>query len=251
MSKSYRYDPESGSFVGKQSLRTERANKSSLNGSDVGQPIKPFTEGWDWKNNRIDKEWIVTRLEKRVKCVVESLICDNLICEWEREDYIERYNWMLIKQSLKYDPTRVGYEGKTSSPLHFMRIVDSGVALNIRDYALYRKKHFRRYTLAQTVREAKETPEAICVEESRISDYCRSIKELEFRMDVLTLEKELNEEGKIFLQMRLHEQSHEKIAESIAIQTRTRCDRDHVRKVVAPYVQAIARKLGFSPLSEN
>ena len=240
MGKTFRYDPES----------KKRKGKHRSNTAGIEEPASSFAEGWDWKKGCIDMDWAISRMATRVNCVVNDLIKDELICEGEREDYIAKYNWMLLKYSEKYDPNRVGKDGRTASPLHYLRIVESGITSNIRDYALYRKKHFRGRALVQTPDEAKETPGSICVEDVKLSDGCKSVKELELRMDIQTLKEMLDEEEEIFLEMRLEGYTQDEIAVEIGKKTGVSCDRDHVRKVVMLHVQVKARKCGFYPREE-
>ena len=251
MGKSYRYDPEAEGRFEKGVGKKARKGKCAAKKKKVEEPVRSFTEGWDWKNNCIDKEWVVERMATRVRCAVDDLIRDELICEGEREDYIAKYNWMLLKYSEKYDPNRVGKDGRTASPLHYLRIVESGITSNIRDYALYRKKYFHGRALVQTPDEAKETPGSICVEDVKLSDGCKSVKELELRMDIQTLKEMLDEEEEIFLEMRLEGYTQDEIAVEIGKKTGVSCDRDHVRKVVMVHVQVKARKCGFFPPSEK
>lgn len=241
MGKTFRYDPESKKRKGKH-----RSNTAGLE-----EPASSFAEGWDWKKGCIDMDWAISRMATRVNCVVNDLIKDELICEGEREDYIAKYNAQLVKLARKYDPSRVGKNGRTSSPLHYLRIIEAGLTSNIRDYAIFRKKHFRNHTLVQTYDEAKETPGSVCVEDARMSDGCKNVKELELRMDIKVLEDMLNEEERICLAMRIEGYTQDEVAVEIGKCTGRPCDRDHVRKVVMIHLQFKARKCGFYPPSEK
>ena len=136
MGKTFRYDPESKKRKGKH-----RSNTAGLE-----EPASSFAEGWDWKKGCIDMDWAISRMATRVNCVVNDLIKDELICEGEREDYIAKYNAQLVKLARKYDPSRVGKNGRTSSPLHYLRIIEAGLTSNIRDYAIFRKKPLKPRT---------------------------------------------------------------------------------------------------------
>lgn len=236
MSKTFRYDPEAGGAVKKH--------------SDGVRPLDNTPQGWDLANQCIDKAWILSRFAFRVRRVVRSLICDGLIDESEMDEYVMRLNWIMLRHSERYDPTRVGANGRPASPFHFMSILLHGFALNLRDYAMYRKKYFRRVTLVQTKDEAMMTPRSISVQELRLSDGCKNVEKLHFRLDMQTLIEGLSPAGRIFLGMRLRDKSQEETAAKIAELTGRQCDRDRVRKVIEPYVQRVARRLGFYPLSE-
>ncbi len=77
-----------------------------------------------------------------------------------------------------------------------------------------------------------------------LSDDCRSVRELWFRMDLAELRLRLDREQRTVLRMRLEDYTFEEIAGRLG------CDRDRIRKTVMPKIQKVARKLGFIPRSD-
>ena len=241
MSKTYRFDLDSKAHKDKRkhrkSSKKDRANT--------------FPEGWDYVNGCIDPLWAINRMEKRINFVVSGLIEEGLILESEREDYISRYNEQLIRLSGNYDPSFVGPNGKPASPLHYLRIIEGGLTGNIREYALYRKKYARVLSIASTQEEAETVPGMISPNKRPFSDECRTVKQLELRMDVDTLFAMLDVPEGICLSMRIEGFSQEDVALEISRRTGKPCDRDDIRKSILLRLQAKARKCGFYPPSEE
>lgn len=240
MGKTYRYDPYAENDRERKDRRIEVRPA----------PVEPQLEGWDWTRSMIDIDWAVSKMQNRVSVVIEGLIQEGLICEGEREEYTSKYNEQFVKFAGKYDPTRTGKDGRTASPLHYLRIVESGLTSNIRDYAKYRRRNARMCPLVDTYDEAQELSGAICSNDARFSDECSCVEELVLRMDMHTLFEMLDPNERLCLLMRIEGYTQDEIAEKIAECTGEPCDRDHVRKVVQPHIRAKARACGFRPPSE-
>ena len=235
MGKTYRYNPEDAECVDEASPR-QRSPKREVRLDSAG----------------IDPDWAVERMATRISCVVDQLIREGTLEEGERQEYIAVFNAQIVRFAAKYEPEWTDREGRrhACSPLHYLRVVEGGLVGNIRDYAAFRRRFMRPLSIVKAKEEAEGSAVAIHDDDKRLGDRCRSVRSLELRLDVETLEGMLDEEERICLWMRYDGFTQEEIAEEISARTKKAVDRDHVRKVVVPHLQVKARRCGFFPPSE-
>ena len=235
MGKTYRYNPDDEECVAEQSTR-ERKPKRDIRLDSAG----------------IDPDWAVERMATRISCVVDQLIREGTLEEGERQEYIAVFNAQIVRFAAKYEPEWTDREGRrhACSPLHYLRIVEGGLVGNIRDYAAFRRRSMRPLCIVKTKEESEGSASAIHEGDRRLGDRCRTVRSLELRLDVETLEAMLDDEERICLWMRYDGFTQEEVAEEISARMKKSVDRDHVRKVVVPHLQVKARKCGFLPASE-
>ena len=237
MGKTYRYDPEDECIAAEAPSKVAKRKK--------GREIRLDAAG-------IDPGWAVERMSTRISCVVEQLIREGTLDEGERQEYIAVFNAQIVRFAAKYEPEWTDRDGRrhACSPLHYLRIVESGLVGNIRDYVAFRKRQRRPLAIVTTKEESESCSGTIHDGDRRLSDGCRSVRLLELRMDVETLESMLDVEERICLWMRFDGCTQEEIAAEISARMKITVDRDHVRKVVVLHLQEKARRCGFFPPSE-
>lgn len=199
----------------------------------------------------MDLSWAVERMEAHVSYIVEALVADELIEEDEREEYIHLFTETVCEAGSTYDPTRKGKKsGLTASAVHYMTLIVDAKLANVMDYLAY-----RRWTLKfQSITDDKETAENddtfIWSGDKSLSDGCRNVKRLEFKMDVQTLFAMLTGEERMTLAMRLAGFSDVEIAEALTLAFHRPTDRHRVQKVHNVHIEKKARRCGFFPPSE-
>lgn len=198
-----------------------------------------------------DLAWAVERMQEHISYIVESLVYRRLIGEGEREEYTSLFTTVVCEAWPEYDPERRGEKsGRTASPVHFLTMkVDSKLA-NVMDYLAYRRWSLRFYSLTDDQDAAREDEGSVWSGDRCLSDECRGVRQLEFRMDVLTLVSMLTAEERMTLAMRLAGYTDIEIAEALSLTFRRRTDRHRVQKVHAVHMQEKARRCGFFPPSE-
>jgi len=187
-------------------------------------------------------EWVLVQMREKVNFSVEELVRSGLIGLADKPDWIHYINDHIRKYFNKYDPNHRNKDGKTCSAVHYFGMVVSSIALNIRKYQEDKMK--THLPITEETEEAAARQGMISTEGAYLSDNCRSVRQLWFRMDLAELRMRLDREQRLVLRMRLEDFTVEEIAE------RLNCDRDRIRKTVLPKIQKIARRLGFSPRSE-
>lgn len=169
----------------------------------------------------------------------EKLIADGVIPFSEKEDAESVMRVAVIKAYPRYDADRLNEDGKPCGILHYLTVaVDNAVSK-------MRRFHARLCRSGENVPIALMDPDASsrCGNPSCASlcDGCRSIRELEFRMDVETLRGMLTRPELEAFDLMLGGCSHVKIAESFGI------SESWFRRSILSEVRRKAEKCGFSP----
>lgn len=245
MSKTFRYDPESDDrFETRLERRAARRVRRAECG-DAGleiQDVKPKREP-----DEITLEWALKRMSRRMNSAVESLVSSGLIDAGEREDYLSILKCHLAKVVPQYSAERTGKDGRTSSAVHFLwRSIDTCMT-TARRY-LMRKCRRRDLLVRFASDDGEEAQPGVELVPSDICDgRCRSVRDVDLRMDLETLYAMLRPDERLCLAMRLEGYTDMEIAERLADGS----DRFHVQKVLMKHVQEKARECGFFPASES
>ena len=246
MGKTYRYnpdeEPERGGNDASAEVRRKRKG-GKRRGSQPQQEQPPEI---------VDLSWAVERMQEHVSFVVDSLVKKQLIVEDEREEYLAIFTAKVCQAGTDYDPNRKGAKsGKTSSPLHYMTMRVDAKLSNTMDYLAYRRWALKFLSITDDEDEAEGDEGAfVCSNGKCLSDECRGVRQLVFRMDVVTLISMLTEEERMTLAMRYEGYTDIEIAEALTLAFHRATDRHRVQKVHAVHIQEKARKCGFFPPSE-
>ena len=140
--------------------------------------------------------------------------------------------------------------GRTASPVHFLTMkVDSKLA-NVMDYLAYRRWSLKFCPIADVKDDEDCGGPSTSSNSVSLSDGCRGVEQLVFRMDVATLVTMLTGEERMTLAMRLAGYTDIEIAEALSLAFHRRTDRHRVQKVHAVHLREKARRCGFFPPSE-
>lgn len=190
----------------------------------------------------VTPEWVVRQLRGKVNYAVDGLVRSGLVGLADKPDWINYINDHIRRYFGKYDPERRNRDGKTCSAVHYFGMVVDCLAMNIRKYQEEKMK--THLPITEESEESAARSGMVSTEGRYLSDDCRSVRELWFRMDLAELRLRLDREQRTVLRMRLEDYTFEEIAERLG------CDRDRIRKTVMPKIQKVARKLGFIPRSD-
>lgn len=246
MGKTYRHSPVEQGELGwwEERAASEEVRRKRKVARERRAEAQPQQEA-------MDISWAVERMKEHIAYIVGKLVDNHLIEEGEREEYAAVFTAVVCESWPEYDPERRGEKsGRTASPVHFLTMkVDSKLA-NVMDYLAYRRWSLRFYSLTDDRDAAREDEGSVWSGDRCLSDECRGVRQLEFRMDVLTLVSMLTAEERMTLAMRIAGYTDIEIAEALSLTFRRRTDRHRVQKVHAVHMQEKARRCGFFPPSE-
>ena len=257
MSRSYRYNADEEAVSNRPSW--ERSDE----GRSLGEVWPNEEEAWEKPKRKPLKAkkpagaqpasreaWAVERMKKRVSRVVDGLVADGAIAANEREDFTSIINAHICRVLPCYDPDLVSEDGEKCSLVHYLRVAVDYVACNIRKMSQRHKRKGVACPIAAEGEEADGSAGRVAVDDVRLSDGCRSIRDLVFRMDVRTLFEMLLPEERLCVKMRLDGYSNTEIADEISRRFKVTIDRLHVERTLLKHIQGKARKCGFFPPSE-
>lgn len=241
MSRSYRYDPDGDAAQGRPTW--ER-------GREAAEPCPPTPPPPSGAEDAMTPDQAVRRMRRRVRHVVEALICEDAIARSEREDYASIINAHICRVLPFYDPDRAADDGGKASLVHYLYVAVDYAASNIRKMSRRLKRRRVACPIASPDDEGRVDPGCVSTEDVRLSDGCRSVRDLWFRMDAQALFAMLLGEERLCVRMRLDGCSNTEVAEEISRRFGTDVDRQHVERTLLRHIQEKARKCGFLPPSE-
>lgn len=133
----------------------------------------------------ITEEWAFKSMKRHIDFLMGKLVTADLVERGEEDFYIDLFKADIGKAVREYDPEKKNEEGRTASALHYLSaVVDN------------RYRFILRY-LGQLCRKGVRVPistlppeEAVkygYVAEESLSDECRNVNEMIFKMDLRTL----------------------------------------------------------------
>ena len=190
---------------------------------------------------RITPEWAVARIGDRLGFVLEKFIADGLISLSDRDYYASLLTKSVLDALGEYDPDRTDANGRKCSASHFCLMVLDRRAVNVIENLL----RFRRNAVEVPIRSLPEEDAARYgyVSAWGLSDESRSVRELEFRMDVNTLRGMMTPLEVEVFDERMAGRTYEEIAERLGF------NRFKLARVMAN-LRKRARECGFYPQSE-
>ena len=226
MGKTYRFDPDAG--------ENRRGRREWKNNPFERRSAQPET---------ITREWACKRMAEHIDFQLEELVEDQLICVCDKPEFTDMIHKYIDMAVDKYDPNhRSRRNGKTCSAVHYFTIVVDGIVNNIRKYQ--EKKLKTHIPISYEDQKTAKENGMISVECETLSDHCRNVKELWFKMDVATLMSMLTDEERTVLCGRLQGYTDTEIADSLHI------DRMRIVKTLMKHIREKARLCGFIPRSE-
>ena len=236
MGKTIRIDPESGERIGKKSQRKLKTAPETFGSPDFARKAKSK------EPKIITEEWAIKCVAKHISCELDRIIANGVMLPSEKDHFTSFIEDYVRKSVPKYNPVHRNREGKTSSAAHYFTSCADNIVCNIVRYLMQDKRRANLVSISND--SIEEAHDAGCVSVEELSDGCRSIKELEFKMDVATLRMMLNDEERSFFDYKLEGYTCDEIAEKLKI------SHNRVYRTILPRVQKISRLCGFIPQSE-
>jgi len=191
----------------------------------------------------VSPEWAEAAMANHIRLWLDRAVRMGLFCEAEREEYAAMLNETARRAADRYRPEVVNGNGETSSPLHFVRLaVDNRMHTIAGRIIAYRRKYPAVPIVSDPPSEAVRKG-CISDEDARLSDRCRSIRELEFRMDVATLFSRLPPLCAAFLRNRIAGGTKEEASELLGVSLYM------IREELIPAIRREAVLCGFLPRS--
>ena len=190
---------------------------------------------------RITPEWAVARIADRLGFILEKFISDELISLSDRDYYASLLTKSVLDALDEYDPDRKDANGRKCSASHFCLMVLDRRAVNIIENLL----RYRRNAVEVPIRSLPEedAEKFGYVSAWGLSDESRSVRELEFRMDVNTLRGMMTPLEIEIFDERMAGRTYDEIAGRLGF------NRFKLARIMAN-LQKRARICGFFPQSE-
>ena len=216
---------------------SDRRQRRKLERAPETIGVPDFVKRMD-EAKQITPEWVVERLARHIDYEVDRLISKGWLQPSDKEFYVSYLSNAACKAIPSYNPIKDAAE----SPCHYFTVVVDNTLTHVRNYLLADKRRRKMIPIYNVSPE--EAEKRGCVSEEELSDNCRNIRDLEFRMDVNTLRSMLTAEERKVLSMRLEGYTNAEIGEAIG------SNRHRVEKTVLKHIQEVARLCGFVPQRE-
>ncbi len=234
MSRSYRYNPDEDSAE-----LTPAKRRRARRVKDEATAHPPMSE-----------EWAMELLKPHVVASLKSLADRNIIASYEIEDYTQILNVHICRMLPLYDEEHVGESGKSASVEWYLKVAVNSAVTDIVRLAMSRKSHLPMVPMPELHDDEDRESERKCSDNHWVSDGCRSVRDLWFRMDVAVLSEMLTPEERITTNLRVQGYTYPEIAEAVTRILGVTVDRFHIMNVTMERVRKAARKCGFVPYSE-
>ena len=197
----------------------------------------------------ITAEWALERLEDAISFGVASLLHQGLILDSQMDDYEQLLKIHVVGAIPKYDPTRKGRNGRTSSAVHFLRVVlERKLANMVEELSAAREEYEHISIDAIAPKENEGGGDARdCFD---FGDKGKFVERLDFRLDMTTIASLLRDkERKAFLLI-LRGHTHDAIVAAMGV-----CKYDYFNNIL-PAIGKVLVECDYGPkrrekISEN
>lgn len=257
MSRSYRYNADEEAVSNRPSW--ERPDEGrSLGGVWPGEE-----EAWEKPRRKprkakkptashppMSEAWAIERMAPLISKELRGLAARGVIAPHEIEDYTQILNVHVCRMLPLYDEEHVGQTGKKADVVRYLTIAVNSAVTDIVRRALTRKSCLPTSLMPELHDDEDRKDETKCSDNHWISDGCRSIRDLVFRMDLAVLSEMLTPEERTATNLRIMGYTFPEVAAEVSRILGISVDRYHIMNVTMPRVQKVARKCGFIPASE-
>ena len=257
MSRSYRYDPEEAEFQSRPSW--ERPDEDFALGEiwpDEEESAAPKRKPRKGKKKAsfhppMSEEWAMDVMAPYVAKELNGLAERNIIAPHEVEDYTQILNIHICRMLPLYDEEHVGENGKTANVERYLTVAVNSAVTDIVRLATSKKSCLPMVPMPELRDDEDHEGETKCSDNHWVSDGCRSIRDLWFRMDLAVLSEMLTPEERLATNLRIQGYTFPEVAEEVSRILGVEVDRFHIMNVTMERVKKAARKCGFIPLSET
>ena len=253
MSRSYRFDKDENAISNRPSwerhdedmdfadepveMRSVHRRKKQKGKGAISHP--PMSE-----------EWAMELMAPFVSSELRGLAERRIIAPHEIEDYTQILNVHICRMLPLYDEERTGENGKNASVKRYLTVAVNSAVTDIVRNAMSRKSNLPLVPMPELVDDETRENETKCSDNAYISDQCRSVRDLWFRMDLAVLSEMLTPEERVTLNLRIMGYTYPEVAMEVSRILCVQVDRFHIMNVTMERIRKAARKCGFVPYSE-
>ena len=229
MGRTFRYNAETGKREGAKKRKLEKV-------------LEPIGIPPEMRKEPVTREAVSAMISGRVESDLRKLVAAGVLKPQDIDHWASYVEDKVCALADRFDPGHIGKNGKpVTASTYFIGAAIKHV-MHVSRYLGQKKRKANLITISTA--SAEEAAKNGMVAEESLSDGCRSVKELEFKMDVATLYSMLTPDERKILDMRRDGMTNGEIGEQFGR------DRHWIEKTVLPKIQAVARKCGFFPQSE-
>lgn len=192
---------------------------------------------------RITPEWALARMENAITFAVKTLLDDEIIPTSEAQDCEQEIRIRVARASERYDAERKGARGRNASAVHYLNVVIDSTRKNIirafGKYGPYAKE------IPCDVLRPKEGDGWELDDTFNLSDDCRSVRELDWRMDMESIRNLMTPRQRKSFEMMCCGRSAEEAMDEVGV-----FGGSFYRRVLEP-IRGVLRKCGYAPLGQN
>ncbi len=233
MSKTRRYNPETGEETSTLAAEHRRRGMTWEAVLDKS-PESPLRRA-------VPDEACIARVSEHVQALVGRLVLDGVVTHEESQGYAWGIYADLAAAACAYDPCSAGAGGRCAKMSTFLCMVADRRAKNIRKAAARAGRRADMAHITGSREECAEYGDMVHEDDARLSDGCRSVRQLELRMDVATLMGMLRPQERTVVRMRLAGYAPEDIERTLG------CNKWYISRSLMPRIRKVARLCGFEP----
>ena len=188
---------------------------------------------------RITYEWAIARLAEHVNHELEDMIARGMIVPADKDFYANMLYRRICTGVDAYDAERTNEMGLTSTACHYLTVVVDNRIATLREHL--RRLYAREGLVRISSLPPGEAEEFGYVSADSLSDGCRSVRDLEWRMDIRSLLGMLTKPEAIAFQVLMDGGSQAEAEEAVGITGGT------FRRRIMASLRAKCRTCGFVP----
>ncbi len=213
--------------MGKTYRKGDERRKRAMKGNEQPQRITP--------------EWALERMEPAVDYAVNMLVDTGSIRPDEMDDCAQEIRLRIVKAAGKYDKERLGATGRKASAVHYFRVVIDSTIKNIVRASVTYANDVKKVQIDETD-EGGIKPQGEYV---RLSDEAKSIRELEWNMDMETLRELMTPRQRAAFNLMGDGHTAEFAMDEVGV-----FGGSFYRNIIHP-MRKILRKCGYAPFGQN
>jgi len=190
---------------------------------------------------RITSEWALEVMDRHLQMWLSRQVELGIIEECERDEYEAMVRDVICRAAATYNPAWTDSEGRTASAMNYIRTAADNKMGQIAKRILLQRKRFTKVPIVADPPAEAERMGCISEEDGRLGDRCRSVGELEFRMDVETLMRMLPRNCADYLKCRIGGMTTVEASRCIGL------SRYVIRTEIVPALRETALACGFEP----
>jgi len=221
--------------MSKTRRKSPREEAADVNPRYVRRIVQPET---------ITEEWALEIMDDRIQWWLTGQVLNGLFVEDERAEYEAMLRKAVSRAAAAYRPERRNAEGQSASAANYIRTSLEHAMNKIANSILDLRQKFTTVPIVSDPPVLAIQNGCISEEDVRLCDECRSVRELDFRMDVRTLFRMLTPPCARYLKLRLAGYTKEEVSERMGLSYYV------IRQEILPKLRKKALLCGFEPRSK-